>query len=755
MHPLVFVNRMLLLLLTLVVLLLMPLLLPLKVDPNTVLIAATRRDASAAPQRPHKIPEPAAAQSPATQSPVAQPPAAEPAAVTRDKHEKTNTVVKDPPPPASFVAKEYPMLKAAGFEDEDETRGIISKRWKTTTDYSSPSSHAPLQPKVQRLSTCTAKSRPSALARGRHPDWVFAAVGTAASSWASQFRLSPAPSSYGDHVVHLVNRLSSGGVSLVEGTTQVRGHRNADPRDVAAGLSITTAVRWTKEEPPATRDAPPDCEPPVRMRFEFTDRSRAPSTHLHVGADGVLGAAPAVACATEHACTFELVPVDAPAGDVAGAPSHAPSEPIVWYHLLSARTGQYVQLQHVEMPEPATWLGVHPPHAVRKPRPPSFRPRSAQELAKQGCSCPIRGGGPRGWQYNCTLWAPLIDKYLAPWVGGNVTATVLDMAFWKGLYSGDRSHAIPGMHVSSVHGRLHVRENVDYRLPLYRDMLRTVHKMVPLPDVEFVTHLWDHPKVDRETPLPVFAHYADVAHRDVPIPAPWSWDDRKHDFPQPWVNVGASACAQPWGSRTNRLYFRGGCNGPTRGWRGPLWRFYPRKRANRLSATTAGVDAGVYDHCDSPKLSPIEWAWDAQMEAEMRREAPKKPIEPFGRNCNYQYLLHVDGNAASSRLASELHVGSTVFKQQSFSSEYFYPLLRPWMHYIPVAANLHDVPEKLAWAKANPRAAEAIATTGQRFARDHLHLRSIACYWWQLLSAFAELQDFHPRSSTDLGFKAL
>ena len=31
------------------------------------------------------------------------------------------------------------MLKAAGFEDEDEIRGIISKRWKTKTDYSPPS----------------------------------------------------------------------------------------------------------------------------------------------------------------------------------------------------------------------------------------------------------------------------------------------------------------------------------------------------------------------------------------------------------------------------------------------------------------------------------------------------------------------------------------------------------------------------------------------------------------------------------------
>ena len=97
---------------------------------------------------------------------------------------------------------------------------------------------------------------------------------------------------------------------------------------------------------------------------------------------------------------------------------------------------------------------------------------------------------------------------------------------------------------------------------------------------------------------------------------------------------------------------------------GPLWKFYPRKRANRLSAAHTGqIDAGVYDHCDSPKLSKIEWGWDAAMEREMSALAPKKPIDKFAGNCAHKHLLHIDGNAATSRFASELHVGSTIFKQ--------------------------------------------------------------------------------------------
>ena len=180
-----------------------------------------------------------------------------------------------------------------------------------------------------------------------------------------------------------------------------------------------------------------------------------------------------------------------------------------------------------------------------------------------------------------------------------------------------------------------------------------------------------------------------------------------------------------------------------------------RKRTNRLSTAHGHevISSGVYDYCDSPKLSKLEWAWDLQMEREMAVAGTKFPIDKFGSNCKFKHILHVDGNVASSRLASEMHVGSTIFKQDSFSSEYFYPLLRPYVHYVPVATNLADVPEKLRWAKEHPRRAEAIAAEGRRFAREHLHVHSIACYWWQLLSAFAELQDFESRTSG--GFRSV
>lgn len=71
----------------------------------------------------------------------------------------------------------------------------------------------------------------------------------------------------------------------------------------------------------------------------------------------------------------------------------------------------------------------------------------------------------------------------------------------------------------------------------------------------------------------------------------------------------------------------------------------------------------------------------------------------------------------------------------------------PWVHYVPVERSLRDVLERVRWANAHPDEVAAIARNGQAFARQHLTTHGVACFWWQLLSEFAALQDFEPRAA--------
>ena len=86
----------------------------------------------------------------------------------------------------------------------------------------------------------------------------------------------------------------------------------------------------------------------------------------------------------------------------------------------------------------------------------------------------------------------------------------------------------------------------------------------------------------------------------------------------------------------------------------------------------------------------------------------------------YAYLIDVAGRFSSFRLKALLHARRVVLIQERPFYEYWSHLLEPFVHYVPVAADLHDLPEQVAWLKRHPERAEQIAVAGQRFALTHL-----------------------------------
>ena len=345
---------------------------------------------------------------------------------------------------------------------------------------------------------------PHRLPRRPLGDWMFAADGGSTSSWAAHFRFSESASSADGRRGHLINRLSSGCINLRPGG-QVRGHCNSDPQNHAAPPSASTELFWQDELDGGAGDAAGGCERPATAQFRFT---RTPSASLTVREDSSIGTA---RCAAGNAaCTFELIPVDyfssrkggqRRAGRVAANPTHEEGGAGAggrgeggsgWFVMRSVLSGHYLRLHHAEMPEDPSWDGIKQ-RAV--PRHTSFTAGVVRPPPATRGMCPVRGRSPAGWRYNATLWEPVVQQFLGPWSDGNLSATVLDMAYWKAMYGWARARGLPGVHVNVAGGTVRAKTQVDYRLELFRDMMRSVSKMVRLPDVEFVAHLWDHPKV--------------------------------------------------------------------------------------------------------------------------------------------------------------------------------------------------------------------------------------------------------------------
>jgi len=84
-----------------------------------------------------------------------------------------------------------------------------------------------------------------------------------------------------------------------------------------------------------------------------------------------------------------------------------------------------------------------------------------------------------------------------------------------------------------------------------------------------------------------------------------------------------------------------------------------------------------------------------------------------------RFAIDIDGYSnAFSNLFIRLLYGCCVIKIASPSGfrQWYYDRLEPWRHYLPVAADMSDLVERIDWCRRHPEACRDIAAAGQAFA---------------------------------------
>ncbi len=89
------------------------------------------------------------------------------------------------------------------------------------------------------------------------------------------------------------------------------------------------------------------------------------------------------------------------------------------------------------------------------------------------------------------------------------------------------------------------------------------------------------------------------------------------------------------------------------------------------------------------------------------------PIRDFAR---HKFTLDIDGHANAWGLLEKLIFGCCVLKVHSPFEQWYYPRLHPWEHYVPISADLSDLPEAVQWCRDNDAHCEWIAANGARLA---------------------------------------
>merc|ERR1719147_211207 len=134
-------------------------------------------------------------------------------------------------------------------------------------------------------------------------------------------------------------------------------------------------------------------------------------------------------------------------------------------------------------------------------------------------------------------------------------------------------------------------------------------------------------------------------------------------------------------------------------------------------------------------------AWKSVKDTLGREPAEEVSLES---HCQYKYLFNYRGVAASFRFKHLFLCRSLVFHVGDEWLEYFYPAMKPWIHYIPVPSKASEAHllALVEFAAANDGKMREIAARGARFIEDHLRMSDVTCYWKKLLLSYTKLLSY-------------
>jgi hypothetical protein len=129
----------------------------------------------------------------------------------------------------------------------------------------------------------------------------------------------------------------------------------------------------------------------------------------------------------------------------------------------------------------------------------------------------------------------------------------------------------------------------------------------------------------------------------------------------------------------------------------------------------------------------------------LKKAMPMKAGMSAEAQLEYKYQLWLDGfHATFPGDRWRLYSGSLTFRQTTDYEMFFYDLLKPWVHYIPVDHYLDNLKEQILWAKSYDSECCLIAQNARQFVKEHAMPEHIALYCYKVILKYASLQKFQP-----------
>jgi hypothetical protein len=292
-----------------------------------------------------------------------------------------------------------------------------------------------------------------------------------------------------------------------------------------------------------------------------------------------------------------------------------------------------------------------------------------------------------------------------------------------------------------------------------KNMLEELCKNRHVPNLEFFVNRRDFPLLKRDftepydhmfdsdtVPLlshkyekyaPIFSSVAKDNFADLAMPTIDDWARVKSSdgafFEKTQNRSYSGDFSTLWSERQPIAIFRGGSTGV-----GTTIETNPRLKAAYLSFMGEKdndglpyLDAGITDW----NLRPRKMKGEKYLQTIDIKNMPFSLVPKLSpeEQCKYRYILHIQGHVSAFRLSLELSMGSTILLVESEYHLWFFHLLQPYVHYVPVKSDLSNLIDQIKWCKRNDEQCQKIAENALHFFKKYLTKDGIFNYLQSLL----------------------
>ncbi len=229
---------------------------------------------------------------------------------------------------------------------------------------------------------------------------------------------------------------------------------------------------------------------------------------------------------------------------------------------------------------------------------------------------------------------------------------------------------------------------------------------------------------------PVIAYCASRGHSAVLIPDYTFINSKGYRDLYQWAALNR----REWSGRSSTILWRGATSGS-----GTISdpemtgdELIPRVQMCLLANSIEGTDIKFSNiaQSDNPDLDRDRFARAGILGA-------YQPVESWA---GYKFAIDIDGNTNSfGTMLPRMHLGCCILKVGSAMGwcQWFYDSLEPWVHFIPIEANLSDMAEKVSWCRDHDQECQEIAAKGRAFANSLSYNSEVESAVQRINKAFA------------------